>query len=350
MTDIDKDINKNILNFIHINDNGFIHYSEMEKNMIDWLYDNKDIISIDSYKLFYKHHLDLFIKNEKKLEDVLNNAEFNIGEYIEYRNVYKMIDVYFKNLHTQFIKIYDPKKYETTKESYIHKKTTTFPIKSIFAEIKPQRFAVLCHKLFIYGFYASEMRYFQYKAKHESISIQNSYTSMFGAIFNNYYRRMEKEIEIYCKEEKIELIIQIFKLMIKEFLSLGNMPFVNITIKLLERMGMCNKDQIEKIKGELDMDLGKQYSYLKSADTINGAFISGSTVESKYGSFKLIQDKILKTKEEIMEKYRVSSEILTDDVLVYVYLQPEFLISEPLYKRYKNTIDIQCIKKKCEGK
>lgn len=341
------DIKDRMLSFINTDDDGFIHHNQMEKNIVKWLEDYIDNVDMDieMYKLFYKHHLDLFINNEEKFGKIIIKPEFNLEEYAKYRNAYMIIDKYFKNLNSKFIQLYDPKKYETPKESY-DKKSKTFPYKSIFREVSGNNFAKVCHKLFIYSYFESEMRMFQYKAKHETITVKG-YTGIFGAIFNNYFRRMEKEIEIYCKEEKLEMLVKILKGMITEFMSLGNTPFANITIQLLTRLENCNKEEIDEFLSKTNVRDSNKYTFLRSADVINGAFISGSAVTNKLNSFKLIQEKMLKTKEEIIERNVISSNITEEDVLVYIYLQPNFIIPTPLYKTYKNTLDISCIKKKC---
>lgn len=358
MSDTDIDLKQKILNFIYIDDDGFISHDEMEKKMIKWIVNNNEI-TMDMYELFYKNHLDLFIKNEGGFQAVLNKVEFNMSEYLRYRKVYTTIAEYFKNLNIKFIELYDPNKYKDAddikspllekRKSDTYSEKKQYPDKSIFLEIKPEEFARTCHKLFVYSFCISEMRYFQYKAKHESLNIKG-YNSMFGGIFNNYYRRMEREIELYCDNDILDELLDIFKKIIRQFIILQNVALAKITIKLLQKMDVCNKGEIDEFIDDIEKIKGfSKYTYLKSADVIYGAFISASVTDKKFNSFKIIQEKLLKTKDEIMSKDVISNDIKESDIIVYNYLQPTFLFKDPLYKLYKDTMDISCIKKKCKN-
>lgn len=365
------DIKERIINFIYTDDDGFIHYNDMEKNIVDIVKKSEDI---ELCTLLYKYHLDLFIKNEEKFQEIMNNPNFNLEEYLKYRNVYTIMDDYFKKLHLKFVQMYDPQKYvdrgsSSRPLSAVSKSSVDTPIlnrilsfspkmgrdistindivtdSSIFKEITPKDFANSLHRIYMYLYYLSEMRYYQYKAKHETLTTKG-YTNMYGNIFNNYYRRMQKEIEIHCENGKLNELIEIFKEMIKEFIENGNIPLANISIKLLEQFEVCDMQKISEYIKTIKLK-DTTYSFFKNADIIIGTFISASTVPTKFNSFRLIQNKLLKTKDEIIEEVNINSDIMESDVIVYNYLQPNFIISEPLYKAYKNTIDINCIRKKC---
>lgn len=232
-----------------------------------------------------------------------------------------------------------------------------FPISSIFSKIDPIEFSRICHKMYLCYYYLIEIREYQFYSRVSTREV-NGYAREFSNFYDNFYRKLESEIEIFCESDELSLLADTFITLSTYFLNVGNIPLAQISINLMDRFRNCKKTKIKQFLDthKLSLPLNvvslkdyKKFSYLVDPDSINRSFITAQETANKIKTFSFIQTKLVKTKYEIL-----STDILDkptyDDFIVFNYINPKIIIKDKQYKTSSpNGIDYLCIQQKCKS-
>lgn len=354
----------NIINFAYTMDEGEA-LRKMEKKAIEVLIENNNGRLTE---IFYKNHIDLVVKNQGRMVTLINNAEFRKRPYIKWLSTYIELDNYMKGLRmhqeyqsdaisiTSISPITSPTISPMTSPSIAQKSrmnlkmSTLFekhPSESIFKQIKVDEFVKTCHRLYVSYYFLLETRMYQYVARRSEARLEG-YTEEFKDYFNNFYRLMEYEIELYCKAGNFGLLVETFTQMTLKFLEIGNIPLGRVCIDLLERFKICKRKNIDEFKKSLkEIKEYTKYKYFVTPDAILRGFIQSNESGNKIRGFTKIFNSIMETKSNILRMEELPKRPDVDDLIVYVYLHPNEGIKQPLYT---GKTDIDCIKQKCENR
>lgn len=336
-----KKMNPNeIMNFTNLYDDKKMTQKEIDNIILDKLKDQDPRVLVE----FYKYHLDLIVENESLFKDKLSSDEVN---YYNYRDVYNQIKKFIGSLNESVGQVSLIKSSRNMLTESLGR-FTKYPSKSIFNKIDPKTFAQKCHKLHMYYYFMMETRIFQYISKSSKRKSNSIYLDQFKALLNNFYRKMEYEIEMYCNTNKFATLNEIFKQMLETFLKLGNTPFSKWTITLIKRYKICNpSEELEELLN-VDLKTVDKYPYLVDYELLISKFTASHEVPSKFKSFAFLFTKITETKNQILNELKNDdleyASITVTDLQIYEYLQPNSIIKTQLYI---GTGEIDCIKK-CE--
>jgi hypothetical protein len=231
------------------------------------------------------------------------------------------------------------------------------PVSSIFYKVEVTNFAKICHKIYLAYYFLTEIRQYQYYSKVSSREL-TGYAFEFSNFYDNFYRKLESEIEIFCDANNFSLLTDIFITLSTYFLDVGNIPLAQICINLMNRFEICKQKKIEAFLQSYNLSYPldtlslkdyKKFTYLVDPISINRAFITAQETESKIKTFSFIQTKMVKTKDEILSYNITSTKPTFDDFVVFNYLNPKSLIKEKLYKTASpGSIEYLCIQQKCK--
>lgn len=373
---------------INMSDNDIINFSYIydDKNMTLPKLEDKIIKMINSMtnphliNILFKHHLDLFMENEKLFKYQFNSVAFELIEYNKKRQNANMIKRFFTELKSHYdleqagpfagdtfitptIKTSTSKRFskmsflsqsersersEDSDSSSFFSKYSKYPQKSIFNSVSPREFAQCIHKLYVYSYYMLETRNFQYQARHVNTTLDKFYAIYIKGIYQNFYRLMEKEIELFCEKNKLKYMIRIFDQMIDEFTLLHNIPFAKLVTIFLQNMKSCHPKNISKVLSKYNnLKQFDKYTYLVDPIAISRAFITSLELEDKIKAFNKIYDKLYKTRDELDNSITFTETPTQADHYVFAYLRPFELIENPLYTEYKETKEILCVRESC---
>ena len=195
-----------------------------------------------------------------------------------------------------------------------------------------------------------ESRGYQYIASHGEQKLSTRFAVVFKGIYNNLFRHLEKEVELFCEAKKIKRLITVLKVLAQQFLKHHNIPLAKLAITSLQNVKDCDEKIITKLLDDLrDIKKFERYTYLVDPIAISRAFITSLELGDPIKGFNKIHDKINKTKMEIGEDPEILFDVHPgrDDLEVYNYLNPLQFIDKPLYSEYKDTKDIICIRQSC---
>jgi hypothetical protein len=352
-----------IINFAFLYDDKKTPLKELEDKIIDKIQHLEDI---DKIKTFYLNHLDLFVKYQNKFQNVIRNHIF-LDEYMKYRTSFADIKSYIDNLTLYNTQI-SPS--ESSSPSTMISRPSTASIKSkitgifekkypplsIFSKIEPNDFSIICHKIYLCYYFLTEIREYQFYSRVSKREL-NGYAHEFENFYDNFYRKMENEIEIFCEANKFSLLVETFISLSKYFLEVGNTAFSHTCISLMNRFKICKENKVQEFLDIYNLSLPlnilaltnyKKFTYLVDPGSINRAFINANEVENKIKSFSFIQSKMIKTKQEILSQNITSTKSTNNDFLVFNYINPKITIKEKLYtSSTPGGIEFLCIQDKC---
>lgn len=332
-----------LVNFIYTMDEKNSSLAEIEGGVMKVL-EKKDI---DQVQMFYMHHIDLFIRYQYMFADKLKDPGFRVLNYMKWRNAYASLETYFNGLRMHY-KLSTPVTPVKSIGSVISNKLLQvtgykYTKGSIFAMVDPHDFARICHKLYVYYYFMSETRFFHYVSRNNSE--MTGYASELTGLFNNFYRKMEFEVELFCLAGNTNGLVEVFTKMTTTLLNLGNIPLAKVCISLIERFKMCKEKKVQEFQRSLkEMKLYNKYKYFVTPDAILRAFIQSNETNDKARLFGIIYKKILDTKKQLIEMEEVKMQADGNDFIVYNYLQPSDPIKTQLYS---GRGEIDCLKEKC---
>ena len=361
-----------IINFAFLYDNKKTPLEELEDKIIDNI---KDLTDIDKIKTFYLNHLDLFVKNQNKFKNIIRDKQF-LDEYMKYRVAFADIKNYIDSLglYTNLTSPMSPTPVSPTPVSPNPSQVSSplsisskyrfnkifqkkYPKLSIFHKIGPLEFSRICHKLYLSYYFLTEIREYQFYSRVSTRELHN-YADEFANFYDNFYRKLEGEIEIFCEANDFSLLADTFITLSTYFLDVGNMPFAKICISLMDRFKICKENKVKQFLESHNLSLPlnalslknyKQFTYLVDPDSINRAFITAQETENKIKTFSFIQTKMVKTKEEILSKNLMDTKSTYDDFLVFNYINPTIIIKERQYKTSSpGGMEYLCIQEKCK--
>lgn len=349
--------NDEIINFAYLYDDKNTSLKNIENKIID---DIQNSANIEKAKIFYLNHLDLFVSNQNKFKNIIRNQNF-LDEYMKYRIAFTNIKSYidsmslYNSLSSETSMLSETsKKYSKSKFNIFEKK---MPVSSIFYKVEVTNFAKICHKIYLAYYFLTEIRQYQYYSKVSSREL-TGYAFEFSNFYDNFYRKLESEIEIFCDANNFSLLTDIFITLSTYFLDVGNIPLAQICINLMNRFEICKQKKIEAFLQSYNLSYPldtlslkdyKKFTYLVDPISINRAFITAQETESKIKTFSFIQTKMVKTKDEILSYNITSTKPTFDDFVVFNYLNPKSLIKEKLYKTASpGSIEYLCIQQKCK--
>jgi hypothetical protein len=374
--------NDDLINFAYTLDDKKMSLPEIERYTVKVLKDNG---SIELLQLFYENHLDMFVRNQSEFTDQLKDPQFMLKRYLKYRLAFANLSTYFNGLklHNRLTpEITSPKSFfrrlskpELPKLNVNTKFSNLSPIKavsfdilsptnsssispslsftgyfdkypkeSIFNNVPPEEFAKTCNKLFVYYYFMMETRSFQYVSKHDTVEM-GGYAGELKGFYNNFYRKLEYEVELFCLAGNFKALVQVFIILTTTLLQLGNVPLGKVTMSLIERFKMCKESKIQEYKLSLkEMKEYNKYPYLVDPDSILRGFISSHEIKTKMKAFSKLFEKITETKKLLLANEEISVQPTASDFEVYNYLTPFEVIKLPLYT---GRGEIQCLKERC---
>lgn len=346
-----------LINFAFLYDDKKMSLEDLEKIIIEKIENSDDI---DKIKIFYLNHLDLFIKYQNRFKNVIRNQVF-LDDYMKYRNTFADIEYYIHSLELSTDKLSTPTSTPTSttsKSSFSGFFEKKYPTLSIFNSIDPEEFSKICHKIYLSYYFLTEIREYQFYSRVSTREL-HGYARDFETFYDNFYRKMESEIEIFCEDNQLSLLADTFMSLSKSFLDMGNIPFAHTCISLMNRFKICKENKIQEFLNDYNLSLPlnplslanyKKFTYLVDPGSINRAFITAHEVENKIKTFSFIQTKMIKTKEEILLQNITSTKIKNNDYLVFNYINPKIMIKEKLYKSSTpGGLEYFCIKQKCKS-
>lgn len=364
--------NDEIINFAFLYDDKKHTLKELENMIIDKLKDSNDMTKM---KTFYLNHLDLFVKNQNKFQNIIRNKLF-LDNYMKYRTAFADITTFLESLGLYSTLSPSTPQIQTTpttpstpssilsspSKSSVKSKLSslfskTYPILSIFHQVEPTDFAAKCHRMYLAYYFVIEMREYQFYSRVSTREV-GRFAQEFSNFYNNLYRKLESEIELFCESNQFSLLADVFILLIKYFLEVGNTPLAQIPISLMSRFKICKHKKIEQFLEEYNIHLPlspgalkdyKKFTYLVDPDSINKAFITAQETENKIKTFAFIQKKMITTRDEILSQQVFSVKANYDDFLIFNYINPKIIIKEKLYtSSTPGGMDYLCIQQKCK--
>lgn len=369
--------NEEIINFAFLYDDKKTSLSDIESQFID----NIQLLDDPSkMKLFYLNHLDLFVKHQNKFKNIIRNQTF-LDEYMKYRTEFANIKTYVDSL-SLYNNLTSPQSLPSTPNTPNTPSSATssvasrssrassarsrfsniferkYPQLSIFSKVPPEEFARICHKIYLAYYFLSEIRQYQFYSRVSTREV-HGYAEEFSNFYDNFYRKLEAEIEIFCDANEFSLLADTFITLSKIFLEVGNVPFAQTTINLMNRFQICKEQKIQKFLESYNLSFPlnalslkdhKKFTYLVDPTSINRAFITAQETENKIKTFSFIQTKMVKTKDEILIQKITLQKPTYDDFTVFNYINPKIIIIEKLYTASSpGGLDYLCIHKKCKS-
>lgn len=365
--------NEEIINFAFIYDDKKHSLEELEERIVNNLKDSNDITKM---KTFYMNHLDLFVKYQNKFQNIIRNKMF-LDEYLKYRTAFADIKTFLDSLNlystlsspmtpptlsspmtpsTPSSTLSSPSK-SSVKSRLSGMFQRTYPILSIFNQITPEEFGIKCHRMYLAYYFITEMREYQFYSRVSTREL-GRFAQDFSNFYNNLYRKLESEIELFCESNQLSLLTDVFINLSKYFLEVGNTPLAQIVISLMGRFQICKQKKIQQFletyKLNLPLSPGslkdyKKFTYLVEPDSINKAFITAQETENKIKTFSFIQKKMITTRDEILAQQLFTVKPNYDDFLLFNYINPRIIIKEKLYtSSTPGGMDYLCIQKKCK--
>jgi hypothetical protein len=371
--------NDEIINFAFLYDDKKHTLKELEDSIITKLKDSNDMTKM---RIFYLNHLDLFVKNQNKFQNIIRNKLF-LDNYIRYRTVFADITTFLESLNlystlspstpgsrlstqpsprtpqtpsTPSSTLSSPSK-SSIKSRFSGLFGKTYPILSIFHQIEPTEFALKCHRMYLAYYFVTEMREYQFYSRVSTREVDR-YAQEFSNFYNNLYRKLESEIELFCESNQFSLLADVFIILTKYFLDVGNTPLAQIVISLIGRFQVCKHKKIHQFLDEYNIHLPlspgalkdyKKFTYLVDPDSINKAFITAQETENKIKTFSFIQKKMITTRDEILAQQLFSVKPNYDDFLIFNYINPRIIIKEKLYtSSTPGGMEYLCIQQKCK--
>ncbi len=345
--------NEDLVNFVYVLDDKTSDLNAIEQKVVIMLAGTDDV---DKHRTLYEHHLDLFIQNQNSFKQSFNDARMQLQKFMRQRVLYASVDKYFNTLKMKSrdtitpvtptsrfspLTLFSPKSASSGKGGLFSK----HPEGSIFANVDPVDFAATCHKMFLFYYFMMETRYYHYYSKFEKVSM-GGYAGEFKSFFNNFYRKLELEVELYCLSKQFSLLTEIIITVTQAMLELGNIPLAKICIMLLDRFKLCKEKRISQFKETVrDLKSFNKYQYLIDPDSIRLAFVSSREVKNRTTAFTKIYTKVAATRKLILSE-QLDVHVQEADSLVYSFLQPDVFIIHPLYAGTKS--EIECIKERCK--
>lgn len=340
---------EDLINFMYTMDDKKSSIEEIEDGVMKVLV-KKDTEDIQK---FYEYHIDLFVRYQPMFSEHMKHPEFLFMKYMKWRTTVANLETYFNGLkmhHKMSLPTspqtpLSPPKSASSPGARISSFFEKYTRGSVFAIVDPVEFARVCHKLFVYYYFLAETRYFHYVSRHNTEL--RGYASELIGLCNNFLRKMEYEVELYCIMGNITGLVDAFTKMTTTFLELGNVPFGEICISLIERFKICKLKRISEYQSTLkSIKSYNKYKYFVSPDAILRAFIRSNEMDNKSRLFMMIYDKLLATKRQLMEMEELKMQPDGNDFVVYNYLQPTESIKEQLYM---GKGEIECLKEKCKN-
>lgn len=360
-----------IINFAYMYDDKKHTLKELEDKIIQQLQFSNDIVKL---KTFYLNHLDLFVKHQNKFQKVIRYHLF-LDDYMKYRTTFADIKTFLDSLTLHYTLTSTPStpstpstlspstpssSISTSSKSSIKSKLIglfekSYPILSIFHKITPEDFSIKCHRMYLCYYFMTEMREYQFYSRVSNRELSN-YAEEFSNFYNNLYRKLEQEIDIFCEANQFSSLTDIFITLTKYFLEVGNTPLAQITINLIERFKICKHKKIQQffesynISNNNSLKQYKQFSYLVDPGSINKAFITAQETDNKIKTFSFIQKKMITTRDEILTKDIMSVKPNYDDFILFNYINPKITIKEKLYtSSTPGGMEYLCIENKCKS-
>ena len=340
--------NNHIINFIDVFDDGkesFEAIQERGERVFKGLRNPSLLITL------WEAHPDVFVKSDENYIEMLQNPTFNLFDYIRYKEWKSKIGCYFTTLEAGYEKESNSTYSEASSPlEKIYSRNVKGP-GTLFGRIDPVVFARICNKMYMFCYMMLETRFFQYIARHSERNTDFGYTAKLKWLYNNMSRKLEKEVETYCKMKKLEELIRIFDVLITEFRDYGNIPLAKVIIMILRTKFDCNgKEVMEVLEKHSDLNASKKYTYLVDPSALKRAFIT--SYEVNVSAINTIYKKIADTRKELLESLtdiqdynKVTDD---DDKQVFGYLNPYEMYDKALFKTYKETLDIKCVREMCE--
>ena len=369
--------NEELINFAFLYDDKNTALKDIDSKIITNIHDLDDI---DKMKTFYLNHLDLFVQNQNKFKNIIRNQVF-LDEYIKYRTAFADIKTYIDSLSLYNTLSSSPSssvlitpvtpgspgtlsisskssRASSTKSRLSSLFEKKYPVLSIFHRVDPAEFAQICHKMYLCYYFLIEMREYQYYSRVSTREV-GGYAYNFSNFSDNFYRRLESEIEIFCESNNFSLLAETFITLSTYFLEVGNVPLAQLCINLMNRFKICKESKIQKFLESYNLSFPlnalslkdhKKFTYLVDPIAINRAFITAQETENKIKTFSFIQTKMIKTREEILSKHITSTKPSYNDFLVFNYINPNVIIKERLYKTSTpDGMEYLCIQQKCKS-
>lgn len=375
--------NDEIINFAFLYDDKKHTLKELEDTIIAKLKDSNDMTKM---RIFYLNHLDLFVKHQNKFQNIIRNKLF-LDDYMKYRTNFADITTFLESLglysslspstpmsrlstqpptpqtpstpstpSTSSISSSSPSK-SSVKSRFSGLFGKSYPILSIFHQIEPTDFAIKCHRMYLAYYFVTEMREYQFYSRVSTRDV-NRFAQEFSNFYNNLYRKLESEIELFCESNQFSLLADVFIILTKYFLEVGNTPLAQITISLMSRFQICKHKKIQQFLEEYNITLPlspgalkdyKKFTYLVEPDSINKAFITAQETENKIKTFSFIQKKMITTRDEILAQQLFPVKASYDDFLIFNYINPRIIIKQKLYTpSTPGGMEYLCIQQKCK--
>lgn len=317
----DEKLNEDIImNFVYI----YLTTQKKSRSIEDM---EKKVVRIAKkmHNIDYLHmyHLDLFVENEKEIGNIAELScvyQFNLSDYLRYKTVYAEVKTYFEGLQkgSNF--------YEEKRRKGIFTLKWRYPEGSIFRTLDAEEFGRGVHKMFVYYYYLSEMRYFQYVAKFEN-KVVSGYCGAFKTFYNNFIRKMEGELQLYIQEKRYDVFLDILEKTCMTLLNLGNVNLAQVLVNLCCRLKEYRPTKVETfVKHIGNLADFKKYTYLVDPDMLQRAFVMAYESRKKTVSFGYIYRKVLQTKGELLKDTCFSMYIDMKDETLYHYIQPNVYI------------------------
>jgi len=369
--------NEEIINFAFLYDDKKHTLKELEDTIIAKLKDSNDMTKM---KIFYLNHLDLFVKHQNKFQNIIRNKLF-LDDYMKYRTAFADVTTFLESLNLySSLSPSTPMSRLSTQPSTPQTPSTpstpssvsskssvksrfsglfgkSYPILSIYHQVEPIDFAMKCHRMYLAYYFVTEMREYQFYSRVSTREVDR-YAQEFSNFYNNLYRKLESEIELFCESNQFSLLTDVFIILTKYFLEVGNTPLAQIVISLMSRFQICKYKKIQQFLEEYNIHLPlspgalkdyKKFTYLVDPDSINKAFITAQETENKIKTFSFIQKKMITTRDEILAHQVFSVKANYDDFLIFNYINPRIIIKEKLYtSSTPGGMEYLCIQQKCK--
>lgn len=356
-------LNEDIINFAYLYDDKKKSLTDLENEIVDKLANSENMFQM---KTFYLNHLDLFVNNQSKFKNVMNYHLF-LEEYLPYRVAYTNIKTFLEgvSLHSELTSPSTPRPVTSSspmsvdsndsRDSTSSKKSMLSDIfkkkyvkNSIFRLVEPTDFAESCHKFYMYYYFMSEMREYLYWSKSDTGRV-SGYARDFSYMCNNFSMKLRQEAELYCDAGEIDVFLKICMKLIDQFLLLNNTILCKLCINMMTAFELCKNEKIVKYFESKNIDVSKRFityglkssfEYLVEPGKLFLTFLSSRSDDKKISMkrFSYIQQKIVNTKEQILNSQIISSKANFADIMVFKYLTPKNL------QHFEN----ECIKTKCK--
>lgn len=298
---------------------------------------------VDQLNVFYPHHTDLFIRYQFLFVNKMKDRGFEIMNYMKWRNAYANVEMYFNGLKMHYkISKHTSTNVKGMSPSKVIGLFQRYTKGSIFSIVEPDKFARICHRLFVYYYVMTETRYIHYVSMHNTVLY--GYAAEMMNLFNNFVRKMEFEVELFCLMGNVNGLVDAFTKMATTFLNLGDVPFGKVCIMLMERFKVLKEKKIREYQQSLqEIKFYNKYNYFVSPEVILRAFIQSNELNNKVRLFVTIYQKVYQTKKQLLDIEEITTQADVNDFVVFNYLQPMDAIKKQLYT---GRGEIECLKRK----